>query len=63
MVLHMGVKCWSEITMIKKKLLFFVQRINACFNSSFLDFDHAYNFRNCEVAFFLDCYQYSCSNQ
>ena len=32
----------SEITMILKKTTFvFVQRINTCFNSSFLDFDHA----------------------
>ena len=30
----------SETTMIKKTLVF-VQRINTCFNSSFLDFDHA----------------------
>ena len=30
----------SEITMIKKTLVF-VQRINTCFNFSFLDFDHA----------------------
>ena len=30
----------SEITMIKKTLVF-VQRINACFDSSFLNFDHA----------------------
>ena len=29
----------SETTMIKKKA--FVQRIKTCFNSSFLDFDHA----------------------
>ena len=32
----------SEITMIFfKKTLVFVQRINTCFNSSFLDYDHA----------------------
>ena len=31
----------SEITMIKKKTLVFNQRINACFNSLFLDLNHA----------------------
>ena len=32
----------SEATMIlKKKTLFLFQRINTCFNSAFLDFDHA----------------------
>ena len=31
----------SEITMILKKTLGFVQRINTCFNSSFLEFDRA----------------------
>ena len=31
----------SEITMILKQTLRFVQRINTCLNSSFLDFDHA----------------------
>ena len=33
----------SETTMIYKKTLVFVQRINTFFNSSFLDFDHALN--------------------
>ena len=37
-----GAKYWSEITMIKKTLVF-VQRINFCFNSSFFNFDHVYN--------------------
>ena len=31
----------SETTMILKKTFVFVQRINTCFNSLFLDFDHA----------------------
>ena len=54
----------SETTMIQKAL-FSVQRKNACFNSSFIFtmLKMTYNFRNCEVAFILDCYQYSCCNQ
>ena len=31
----------SETIMILKRTLVFVQRINARFNSSFVDFDHA----------------------
>ena len=51
--------------MILKRTLVFVQMINTCFNSSFVDLamlKMTYNFRNCKVAF-LDCYQYSCCNQ
>ena len=39
--LHGGCHIWVRNHYDLKKTFVFVQRINTCFNSSFLDFDHA----------------------
>ena len=65
-----GIVCFmyvSEITKITTTLVLDQRaRINACFILHFsilTMLKRTYYFRKCEVAFFFDCYHYSCYHQ